>query len=328
MTRLRPMREVIGWDVDNVPAREQEEPSPFEWEEFDRIWKYLWSDERLLLCLYRDGKTYSEIAHVMRYVGRMFAHREVQRAIGVARFFAHHVDAIERMPSVSTVLKPWVRRILHLLVVERKRVVDIADEVGVSERTVGLATKSSIKMLRKAGENVLAEAVSACYDMCTLRTICGDKEIRRTEMDSWRIQLKRILLECVGCIPYVWGGQSVDFKKRRGEADCSGLVIEALKYVRKLPKTFGDTTAAGLSRHFRRRVQNPSPGDLVFYGNSGVTHVMFYLGQVNGWEGSVIGMCGGRRGMQAEEAKLLGANLWVRSSIRYRRDFAFCRRIG
>jgi cell wall-associated NlpC family hydrolase len=58
---------------------------------------------------------------------------------------------------------------------------------------------------------------------------------------------------------YRWGGDDP------AGFDCSGLAIECLKSVGKLPRG-GDWTASGLSRLFPV-TQNPLEGDLVFWQN-------------------------------------------------------------
>ena len=144
---------------------------------------------------------------------------------------------------------------------------------------------------------------------------------------AWRNELKKYVLANLGKMFYQWGGQNL----KDGEVDCSGFVIEVLKMFGALPVGFKDTTALGLSKHFRTKTNEPKTGDLVFYGadKKSVVHVMMYVGEVNG-QGSrrdyVAGMCGGKKHMKAEWARKVGAGLWLRS-MKYRRDFLFCKRV-
>ena len=142
--------------------------------------------------------------------------------------------------------------------------------------------------------------------------------------EAWRDDLRKVVLNAVGKVWYHWGGQ--DFEQ--GVADCSGLVLELLKLVKVLPADYPDRTAQGLAREFSTTVQKPRCGDLAFYGSSWnkVTHVMVYLGGVQGRGEFVAGMCGGRRNMKAIWARLVGAGLWLRTP-RYRRDFLGYRRV-
>ncbi len=67
-------------------------------------------------------------------------------------------------------------------------------------------------------------------------------------------------------VPYVWGGSSP-----RG-FDCSGLTSYVFRQVgRSLPRT------AAAQAGFTKRVSNPRPGDLVFFG-SPAHHVGLYVG--------------------------------------------------
>jgi hypothetical protein len=65
--------------------------------------------------------------------------------------------------------------------------------------------------------------------------------------------------------PYLWAGDDPS------GLDCSGMMIEVLKSVGKLPYTYDDT-AHGLYNRFK--VSNsPKPGDLVFWWRSGYTKI-------------------------------------------------------
>ena len=68
---------------------------------------------------------------------------------------------------------------------------------------------------------------------------------------------------------YKWGGDDPS------GFDCSGLAIECLKSVGKLPRKY-DTTAAGLQSRYRNQtVGEARPGCLVFWKNMAgrITHV-------------------------------------------------------
>lgn len=76
-------------------------------------------------------------------------------------------------------------------------------------------------------------------------------------------------IKYIGC-PYVWEGNSLE-----NGSDCSGFVREIYKKLGvSLPRTSSQQSRAG-------RAVNESeikPGDLIFYGDSGVDHVVMYLG--------------------------------------------------
>jgi len=83
-----------------------------------------------------------------------------------------------------------------------------------------------------------------------------------------RIAIKRAwtLLD----LPYSWGGDDPI-----AGFDCSGLIIELLKSVGRLPRKF-DCRAKDLFNMFPK-VDKPRSGCLVFYGKEEITHVEFCI---------------------------------------------------
>lgn len=147
--------------------------------------------------------------------------------------------------------------------------------------------------------------------------------------DVTREKIRIHCLSLVGNVWYEWGGQSID----EGRADCSGFVIEIMKRHGVVPDEFRDRRAMDLADVFPDRipVDQSLPGDLAFYARHwGVDsgHVAVVVGPVDGvGSNCVVSMSNGRSGMTADVAQLVGAGLWVRPSINYRRDFLGVRRI-
>ena len=106
--------------------------------------------------------------------------------------------------------------------------------------------------------------------------------------------------------PYIWGGDNPQ------GFDCSGLVIECLKSIGRLPRK-GDWSADGLYKLFapKIQVQDVEPGDLVFWYDSAAekyVHVEIVVSK-----GLSIGASGG--GSWATDAQLAfvrGAYIKVR----------------
>jgi len=281
-----------------------------------------------LLRLMRDGKTPSDVAEIMGFQRRQRARENMSRVVVVVRFYCRHARAIRRLYGASL---PVDRRTLvafRMYVVGRMGQREIAERLGYGHRR-----NLCVAMLRARRKMA---AAGGCSDVLAMLKDCsrrggGSKVLRMKRRrlmadEAWRDDLKRMVMdELVGRVWYEWGAQS----PFTGKADCSGLALEVLKAVGVLPKGYPDRPAQGLAREFRTTVAKPKPGDLAFYGASWqrITHVMFYVGDVDGQSDQVAGMCGGRVNMKADRAFRVGAGLWVRP-MRYRRDFLGCRRVG
>lgn len=120
--------------------------------------------------------------------------------------------------------------------------------------------------------------------------------------------------------PYIWGGS-----EPRIGFDCSGFVIWVLQVFEILPAM--DWTADDLMKRFSS-TDSPEPGDLCFYGkNDRATHVMMYIGALNG-EQVCVGASGGNSTTTTEEAaKLRNAKVKMKP-VMYRDDFLGFRSIG
>lgn len=102
-----------------------------------------------------------------------------------------------------------------------------------------------------------------------------------------RQHIVNLAMKFIG-IPYIWGGASP-----RIGFDCSGFVIWIYQVFGLLPS--GDWTAQGLYDYFKRDlIEDMEPGDLVYYGKdfNKITHVMIYVGKMNG-QAMVVGASGG-----------------------------------
>lgn len=327
---------IVDVDPDMLPAADMSRETGPDWREIERVWRYLKRGERVLLNLMREGKTPGDAAEVLRLrPGIPTRGRGARNKLACA--------AIDRLNSAAAVVQFYARW------------VDVIETLG--DRKIGPKDLQAVRRLvrhrwtteRIAERSGYADAVSVCRWLRRIAGKCRDAgdgdvadmileylAVRQTrmggDMDKWREDVKAWLLSRVGKVWYVWGGQS-PFADRAADrvADCSGLVIEVLKRHGMLPWNYPDVTAGGLSAHFDEDTDQPMPGDLVFYGRSGISHVMFYVGKLQRgplmWEHAVAGMCGGCRNMTRERARLTGAALWVRSGVRYRGDLVRIARV-
>ena len=121
--------------------------------------------------------------------------------------------------------------------------------------------------------------------------------------------------------PYTWGGDDP-----MESFDCSGLMIELLKSVGKLPRK-GDWTADGLMNYGWPSVFEHSPGVLVFWGSAEkATHVEMVFA-VNDRSILTVGASGGGRNVKTLK-DAIKANAYIkirplrRSPIGLRDPFA------
>lgn len=277
--------------------------------------EYLSEDERLVLELRRNGATLKQMRDLLGMAPSSVINRTVDAVVDVVKFFVQHVEVLDA--EQDPILRAYARG---------KTFDTIASEVGISVSTV--KRRLSVSMLNSPHCEVY-EGVRRIRTRVRARMT---KKEDRVAGKNWRDKFRDLIMERVGRVWYVWGGQTLFNNVSNqyvdgsysGEADCSGLVLEVLKNVDVLPKTFPDMTAHDLRKHFAHTTK-PEPGDLAFYGRPRrVTHVMFYLGHVEALnsEQCVVGMCGGgRSGMTYEQARLLGVGCWIRTSPRYRSGF-------
>lgn len=329
----RKVREVYGLDVDSFACREIETRANDERSAMLRMaWDFLWERERQVLTMIADGKGPSDVAAVFGLNSRQHACKEMERARVAARFYCEHAGVIVNLvklgPVGEGVLTRTEVRLAQALVIERRTFEDVGQMFGRSRHWVKQSVPAMVEKLMAAGKVKTAEMLMRFAAMKQLRS----RRRRIMSGDAWRDEFKVMVDMLIRKgVFYVWGGQD-PFKRPFGEADCSGLTIEVLKKLGKLPERFPDTTAKGLSREFNE-TKKPKPGDLAFYGRNwrSVSHVAFHLGRVEGdgfaYEDAVASMSGGRRGMTLEHARLVGAGLWVRSSAMYRRDYLGSKRV-
>ena len=308
-----------------------DEEFKYEWADIEKVWCFLWRDERIILNLMREGKTVRDISEIMR-LPKWQDERIMLRAIRVVQFFLKWYDELMDLKSGKGTEQFSAKqvRVARLYAYHRMEYTKIAGKVGYTPDTV-----QSVLRRISLGDSKFAEMIKECLSNMSL-TNCNYKNRRAAMSEPWRAELKNLLLDKVTTVWYQWGAQT---PLRDNVADCSGLVIRMLQAVKVLPEKFRDRNAQGLSKYFGTMVKNPQVGDLAFYGanSNSVVHVMFYLGEIcfpapslkitKTWSHAVIGMCGGKKDMSLEWAQLVGAGLWVKQSVRYRKDFLFFRRV-
>jgi hypothetical protein len=325
----------------NVLEEEETPPSwmQHDWADVQRVARYLREDERRILCLCRMGKTPSDVARIFCLPSRQLADKEIRRTWEVARFYARWLSQIRRVGQLN--LSVERQRLLEMFVLQRMSYVDVAAVLGVGRFEIVRRLRMLLDHLREYGYAGIADMLSDTWSNRRLRVSMRGAAGNRIEwkgkrramvMTPWRYDLRNMLLGMIGKVDYEWGAQQITWPSGSGVADCSGLVIECLKRVGRLPVKFRDLTAQGLRDYFKP-VKTAQLCDLVFYGQdaSVISHVMFYLGKGQIPEGSasegmrkkecVIGMCNGAKDMVAQDAILLGAGLYIRTTPRYRKDF-------
>jgi hypothetical protein len=311
----------------------EEEPSwvKHTWEDLDEVTAFLLPDERILVSLMRRGKTPSQVASILNLPSRQLADKEMRRVGEIVKFYLRWKDTARKIP-VPTLS---VEKNLALLSFVRERFSRKRAEKMLGE-TQHRFSRKMIFLIDSIGRNGypdLAQMLQETWSNKRLRPYTNGATGNRREwkgkrramiVDPWRYDMRNLLLKLVGKVDYGWGAQTIDWKELRGVSDCSGLVIELLKKVGRVPQNFRDTTAQGLAAFFSKHTRDPSIGDIVFYGRSWskVTHVMVYVGKVEALntEEAVGGMVGGDQSTTVERAKLIGANLYLRSSPNYRGD--------
>jgi len=328
--RQRKVKVVGGWDVDRFPFDDRDGVEEARsWVDIREVLHFMWPQERVVLRLMREGKTPTDIATVLDFPRRQRAEEEMRRAVRVARFYLMHMPAVRKLCRGVLPLSRRIHLALRMYIVGRMGQREIAGVLGYGHRralcTAMLRARRRLAIV--GGHQDVLEVLRACSTRKSLRM----RGRRLMSDEAWRKDLKETVLdELLGDVWYEWGAQKVigldAIHDRR--ADCSGFVLELLKWVDVLPKDYPDRTAQGLAGEYRTKTVSPKPGDLAFYGSSWkkVSHVMVYVGEVEGREDRVAGMCGGRRNMEAVWAAKVGAGCWLRST-RYRRDFLGYRRV-
>lgn len=330
-----------------VMRTDDERESAPSWERYSgddlgSLSRYLLPGEAAILELARLGKTPVEVARVLGLPSRQLADREVWRVGEVARFYAERAGLMERVKEVSRSFSVERAELIRLFVFERLLLREVAERLGIQRKEARRRLRLLLDHLRRDGYPDVAGLLEETWSNRKLRARHWERDAkmlgwrggrRAMVAEAWRFDLRDLLLTYVGKIDYDWGGQRVDWAAGYGHADCSGLVIEMLKKVGRLPATFRDVNAQGLWGFFSKRTRQPQLCDLAFYGKDPqrIQHVMFYLGRGQIPEGRasvwlrekecVIGMCNGAEDMEACDAHLLGAGLFVRTTPRYRGDF-------
>jgi cell wall-associated NlpC family hydrolase len=114
------------------------------------------------------------------------------------------------------------------------------------------------------------------------------KVVEQPSTDEIRADLVKYAKQFVGN-PYKWGGTSLT----KG-ADCSGFTLSIYaKYGVSLPHS----SAAQPSYGKKVKVSKAQPGDLLFYGSGGISHVAIYIG-----DGKIVHAANAKSGIKISSA--------------------------
>jgi len=317
---------VYGWDFDRViDEKENEDVESLSWEQIEGIKKFLTKEEKILLELLREGKSCEDISEIMRYYDRGTSRLRINRVIKISKFYCKWKEQVEQLSHDNLrFLFPGHQRVVLLFIRDRLLHTKIAKKTGYTPGSVIELFWKSVRKIQKRGMNELSNFLIEAFALTELRRT----KMEDSRMDSWRERLKTGLLAMTGKVWYEWGAQEVILGKE-GFADCSGLVIELLKAQNIFKADLQDMTAQGLAKYCGKRTGKKQIGDLAFYGKDkdNINHVMFWIGPVEigniEFPNAVIGMCGGKTNMKKEDAKLLGAGLFLKKTQHYRKDFLF-----
>lgn len=123
-----------------------------------------------------------------------------------------------------------------------------------------LKTQTNIAAERNASEKRARKA--ACMAAKTARIVETNRVQVRREIVNFALQFEGN--------PYVYGGTSLT----KG-ADCSGFTMSVFKeFGCELPRV----AAAQYEASRKKELSEIEPGDLVFYGRGGISHVALYIG--------------------------------------------------
>ena len=123
-----------------------------------------------------------------------------------------------------------------------------------------LKTQTNIAAVRNASEKRARKA--ACMAAKTARIVETDRVQARREVVNFALQFEGN--------PYVYGGTSLT----KG-TDCSGFTMSVFKeFGCELPRV----AAAQYEASRKKELSEIEPGDLVFYGRGGISHVALYIG--------------------------------------------------
>lgn len=123
-----------------------------------------------------------------------------------------------------------------------------------------LKTQTNIAAERNASEKRARKA--ACMAAKTARIVETKRVQARREIVNFALQFEGN--------PYVYGGTSLT----KG-ADCSGFTMSVFKeFGCELPRV----AAAQYEASRKKELSEIEPGDLVFYGRGGISHVALYIG--------------------------------------------------